>query len=106
MLNLGGLRLRLPSEMVEVHDHRLKQRDIRLLLKREDLIHTELTGNKWRKLKYNLIRATEQGQSTLLTLAGCSVRPATPATDREVTEQTWHTSGSSTGGCRSCTSST
>lgn len=67
MLGVDGLRLRLPSEVVEVHDHRLQQRNVRLLLKREDLIHPELIGNKWRKLKYNLTRATEQGQSTLLT---------------------------------------
>lgn len=70
MLGVNGLRLRLPSEAVEVHDHRLQQRNVRLLLKREDLIHPELTGNKWRKLKYNLTRATEQGQSTLLTFGG------------------------------------
>jgi 1-aminocyclopropane-1-carboxylate deaminase len=70
MLEVDGLRLRLPSEVVEVHDHCLRQRNVRLLLKREDLIHPELIGNKWRKLKYNLTRATEQGESTLLTFGG------------------------------------
>lgn len=45
MLGVDGLRLRLPSEVVEVHDHRLRQRNVRLLLKREDLIHPELIGN-------------------------------------------------------------
>jgi 1-aminocyclopropane-1-carboxylate deaminase len=70
MLGVDGLRLRLPSEVVEVHDHRLRQKNVRLLLKREDLIHPELVGNKWRKLKYNLIRAMEQGESTLLTFGG------------------------------------
>ena len=70
MPGVDGLRLRLPSEVVEVHDHRLRQRNVRLLLKREDLIHPELIGNKWRKLKYNLTRATEQGESTLLTFGG------------------------------------
>jgi 1-aminocyclopropane-1-carboxylate deaminase len=70
MLGVDGLRLRLPSEVVEVHEHRLRQKNVRLLLKREDLIHPELIGNKWRKLKYNLTRATEQGKSTLLTFGG------------------------------------
>jgi 1-aminocyclopropane-1-carboxylate deaminase len=70
MLGVDGLRLRLPSEVAELHDHRLRQRNVRLLLKREDLIHPELIGNKWRKLKYNLTRATEQGESTLLTFGG------------------------------------
>lgn len=67
---MDRLRLRLPSEVVEVHDHRLRQGNVRLLLKREDLIHPELTGNKWRKLKYNVTRAAEQGKSTLLTFGG------------------------------------
>jgi hypothetical protein len=35
-----------------------------LLLKRDDLIHPELPGNKWRKLKYNLVAAREAGAST------------------------------------------
>lgn len=67
---MDGLRLRLPSEVVEAHDHRLRQRNVRLLLKREDLIHPEPTGNKWRKLKYNPTRATEQDESTLLIFGG------------------------------------
>lgn len=70
MLGVDELRLRLPSEVVEVHDHRLQDKNVRLLLKREDLIHPELTGNKWRKLKYNLARAAELGASTLLTFGG------------------------------------
>lgn len=44
---------RVPSPTQEIlGDERL--RGVRLLLKRDDLIHPELTGNKWRKLKYNL----------------------------------------------------
>jgi 1-aminocyclopropane-1-carboxylate deaminase len=30
---------------------------VRLLLKRDDLSHPEITGNKWRKLKYLLADA-------------------------------------------------
>ncbi|MGH3938422.1 MAG: 1-aminocyclopropane-1-carboxylate deaminase/D-cysteine desulfhydrase [Pseudonocardiaceae bacterium] len=67
---LDELSLRLPSEVVELHDDRLRQRKVRLLLKRDDLIHPELTGNKWRKLKYNLARAAEQGAPSLLTFGG------------------------------------
>jgi 1-aminocyclopropane-1-carboxylate deaminase len=40
------------------------------VLRREDLIHPELPGNKWRKLKYNLVAAREQGAPTLLTFGG------------------------------------
>ncbi|MFD2936374.1 1-aminocyclopropane-1-carboxylate deaminase/D-cysteine desulfhydrase [Spirosoma flavum] len=43
---------------------------IQLLLKRDDLLHPLVSGNKWRKLKYNLLAAHEQGQNTLLTFGG------------------------------------
>ncbi|WP_317191362.1 1-aminocyclopropane-1-carboxylate deaminase/D-cysteine desulfhydrase [Hymenobacter guriensis] len=45
-------------------------RGIRLLLLRDDLTHSELPGNKWRKLKYNLQAAREQGHDKLLTFGG------------------------------------
>lgn len=43
---------------------------IRVLIKREDLNHNRVCGNKWWKLKYNLIRARELGHDTLLTFGG------------------------------------
>ncbi len=43
---------------------------IRLGLKRDDLLHPQVSGNKWRKLKYNLLAACEQGLATLLTFGG------------------------------------
>ncbi len=43
---------------------------IRLGLKRDDLLHPQVSGNKWRKLKCNLLAAREQGLSTLLTFGG------------------------------------
>lgn len=39
-------------------------------VKREDLLHPHISGNKFRKLKYNLIEAKETGQNTLLTFGG------------------------------------
>jgi 1-aminocyclopropane-1-carboxylate deaminase len=65
-----AVALRLPSPLVELHDDRLQRRGVRLLLKRDDLIHPDLPGNKWRKLKYNLVRAGEQRYTTLLTFGG------------------------------------
>ncbi|PKD21075.1 1-aminocyclopropane-1-carboxylate deaminase [Salegentibacter salinarum] len=44
--------------------------EISLYLKREDLIHPEVSGNKFRKLKYNIARALEEKQKTLLTFGG------------------------------------
>lgn len=66
----GMISLQLPSPLVEVHDARVESRGVRLYLKRDDLIHVELPGNKWRKLKYNIGAAREQGVSTLLTFGG------------------------------------
>ena len=48
----------------------LSEKKLSLHLKREDLIHPFVSGNKFRKLKYNLIEATEQGHQTLLTFGG------------------------------------
>lgn len=43
---------------------------VELFIKREDLIHPLISGNKFRKLKYNLIQAKFENQSTLLTFGG------------------------------------
>lgn len=61
------LRPRLPSPLQEVADDRFGRHAVRLLLKRDDLIHPELIGNKWRKLAPNLERAAGR---TLLTFGG------------------------------------
>jgi len=62
------LGLQLPSPLQELHDDRLA--GVRLLLKRDDLIHPDVTGNKWRKLKYLLADARAVHASTLLTFGG------------------------------------
>ncbi len=64
------LALRLPSPLEYLPDARLTDAGLQLWLKRDDLIHPELPGNKWRKLKYNLQAAAEQGHGDLLTFGG------------------------------------
>ncbi|WP_460106696.1 1-aminocyclopropane-1-carboxylate deaminase/D-cysteine desulfhydrase [Streptomyces sp. YKOK-J1] len=54
MTSTGPLAPRLPSPLQEVRDDRFDRRGLRLLLKRDDLIHPELIGNKWRKLAPNI----------------------------------------------------
>ncbi|TDO96528.1 1-aminocyclopropane-1-carboxylate deaminase/D-cysteine desulfhydrase [Flavobacterium sp. 245] len=44
--------------------------DISLTIKREDLIHPFVSGNKFRKLKYNLLQAKAENKKTLLTFGG------------------------------------
>lgn len=51
-------QIKLPCEGVE------------LFMKREDEIHPFVSGNKYRKLKYNLIEAENCGHKTLLTFGG------------------------------------
>lgn len=47
-----------------------KDSNCSLFLKREDLLHPEVSGNKFRKLKYNLQEAKDQGKRLLLTFGG------------------------------------
>ena len=44
--------------------------NISLHIKREDLLHPIISGNKFRKLKYNLEEAKNQNQKVLLTFGG------------------------------------
>jgi 1-aminocyclopropane-1-carboxylate deaminase len=48
----------------------LPDSSVKLLVKREDLNHPFVSGNKWWKLKYNLVEAQRQGHDTLLTFGG------------------------------------
>ncbi|MEP3230763.1 MAG: pyridoxal-phosphate dependent enzyme [Flavobacteriaceae bacterium] len=48
----------------------LEEMDITLHIKREDTIHPHISGNKYRKLKYNLIEANKLGKTGLLTFGG------------------------------------
>ncbi|WP_041821366.1 1-aminocyclopropane-1-carboxylate deaminase/D-cysteine desulfhydrase [Streptomyces davaonensis] len=67
MTSLDVLHPRLPSPLDEVVDDRFARFGVRLLLKRDDLIHPELIGNKWRKLAPNLTAAAGR---TVLTFGG------------------------------------
>ena len=61
-----------PIETVnqEIHFSPLKEKNIRLFLKREDQIHPFVSGNKYRKLKYNIAEAKKLRKDTLLTFGG------------------------------------
>lgn len=64
------LEVVIPSPLQVVDDDRLARRGVRLYLKRDDLIHPDVPGNKWRKLKYNLQRASDEERQHLLTFGG------------------------------------
>ncbi|TDO70001.1 1-aminocyclopropane-1-carboxylate deaminase [Flavobacterium chryseum] len=44
--------------------------EISLTIKREDLIHPFVSGNKFRKLKYNLLQAKAENHTTVVTFGG------------------------------------
>lgn len=48
----------------------LKEKGIELWIKREDTIHPFVSGNKFRKLKYNIDAAKKENKDTLLTFGG------------------------------------
>jgi 1-aminocyclopropane-1-carboxylate deaminase/D-cysteine desulfhydrase-like pyridoxal-dependent ACC family enzyme len=54
----------------QLHSELLQQKQVEVYVRREDLLHPQVSGNKWRKLKYNLLAAAEQGFETLLTFGG------------------------------------
>jgi 1-aminocyclopropane-1-carboxylate deaminase len=43
---------------------------VKVFIRREDLIHPFVSGNKFRKLKYNLLQAIKENHHTLLTFGG------------------------------------
>lgn len=59
-----------PAPIQEIHDPLFVKKDVQVYIKREDLNHPVVSGNKWRKLKYNLQEAKSQGLHTVLTFGG------------------------------------
>ena len=62
--------LNLPSPVTQIFNSLLEEKQIQLFIKRDELIHPVIQGNKWRKLKYNLIEARNTHQNTLLSFGG------------------------------------
>lgn len=58
------------SPVQEISDVLLQRKRIRLFIMREDLIHDVISGNKWRKLKYNIAYAKKKSFDTLVTFGG------------------------------------
>lgn len=48
----------------------LTNTSVKLFVRREDLIHPIVSGNKFRKLKYNLLQAKKSGANKLITFGG------------------------------------
>ena len=59
-----------PSILTKIDDPLLDQYQIKLWIKRDDLLHPIISGNKWRKLKYTLDHALSEGADTLISMGG------------------------------------
>lgn len=58
------------TPLTEIFDPLFEHKKIKLFIKREDLTDDLISGNKFYKLKYNLIEAEKLGYKTLLTFGG------------------------------------
>lgn len=58
------------SSIQKVQYSELINSGVSLFIKREDELHPFISGNKYRKLKYNLTEASKQNKHTLLTFGG------------------------------------
>ena len=64
------MSIHTPTPLQELHTALLLRKNIRLWIKRDDLIHPIIQGNKWRKLKYNIQEAQRTQKKYLITFGG------------------------------------
>lgn len=62
--------MQIYSPEQEIHHQLYETQKVHVYLKRDDMIHPFISGNKWRKLKYNLENAKQQNKKTLVTFGG------------------------------------
>lgn len=68
---LDSLNTTLTGTVIEqVHHPLIEHSDVQLWVKREDQLHPIISGNKWRKLKYNIKHAIELGYDHLISMGG------------------------------------
>lgn len=80
------LNLNLPSPLEELYSDLFSDKNVQVYLKRDDLIHAEISGNKWRKLKLNIERFHAGKYDSMLTFGGAYSNhiSATAAVGREL----------------------
>jgi len=59
-----------PSILTQINDPLINQFGVELWLKRDDLLHPVISGNKWRKLKYILENAMSLNCHTMISMGG------------------------------------
>ena len=70
MLSDANIRQINLSCIRKIENKLIKQKKLELWLKRDDLIDSQISGNKWRKLYYNVMKAKHLDCEGLLTFGG------------------------------------
>lgn len=65
-----NIDLEIYSPVQQISNKLFDEQGISVFIKRDDLIHPLISGNKWRKLKYLLKMATELNKTHLVTFGG------------------------------------
>jgi 1-aminocyclopropane-1-carboxylate deaminase len=63
-------KLTIPSPLQKIEDPIYDKHQLEVFVKRDDLIHSEISGNKWRKLKYNFEKFKSGKYDAVLTFGG------------------------------------
>jgi len=64
------INLEIYSPIHQIKNKLFDEKGIEVFIKRDDLIHPIISGNKWRKLKYLLQRAQSETKNHLVTFGG------------------------------------
>ena len=65
-----NIDLDIYSPVHQIKDQLFDERGLSVFIKRDDLIHPIISGNKWRKLKYLLKKARAENKTHLVTFGG------------------------------------
>jgi 1-aminocyclopropane-1-carboxylate deaminase len=65
-----NIDLEIFSPAHQINNKLFDERGLKVFIKRDDLIHPIISGNKWRKLKYILQKAHAENKTHLVTFGG------------------------------------
>jgi 1-aminocyclopropane-1-carboxylate deaminase len=65
-----NINLEIFSPVHQLKNKLFDEQGVEVFIKRDDLIHPIISGNKWRKLKYLLLRARSENKNHLVTFGG------------------------------------
>jgi 1-aminocyclopropane-1-carboxylate deaminase len=67
---MADITLEIFSPVHQINNKLFDDKGIKVFIKRDDLIHPIISGNKWRKLKYTLKKAVSENKNHLVTFGG------------------------------------